>query len=101
MTLLKPKRIVDKNLLEVIRNLPCSACGKRAPSDPAHVKSRGSGGPDSAFNVIPLCRQHHSEQHASGFLNMIKKYPRFYLYLKSLGWQISVSGLWHDDLSPH
>lgn len=30
-------------------------------SDPHHVTSRGAGGGDTADNVMPLCRKHHSE----------------------------------------
>lgn len=37
------------------RTLPCAACGHSAPSDPAHVRSRGAGGQDRG-NVIPLCQ---------------------------------------------
>lgn len=40
-------------------------CG-RGPVDPAHLRSRGSGGGDEATNVIPLCRFCHSEQHQMG-----------------------------------
>lgn len=50
---------------KLCRRSPCLVCGKR-PSDPAHVRSRGAGGRDRG-NVIPLCRDHHREQHQHGW----------------------------------
>lgn len=47
------------------RLLPCAVCLRAAPSDPAHVVSRGAGGLD-AGNVWPACRRHHDQQHAIG-----------------------------------
>lgn len=36
-------------------------------SDPAHVKTVGSGGPD-AENIVPLCHYHHQELHNIGII---------------------------------
>lgn len=58
-------------LAEFVRSLDCCACDTSAPSDPAHVKSRGAGG--HAFldsgkgNIIPLCRRCHNLQHSRGW----------------------------------
>ncbi len=38
---------------ELIRQLPCVACGQDAPSDPHHVQTRGAGGKRDA--LVPLC----------------------------------------------
>lgn len=58
-------------LAEHARGLPCAACGAPAPSDPAHVKSRGAGGharlDNGDGNIIPLCRPCHTKQHAQGW----------------------------------
>ena len=35
------------------------------PIHPAHVKSRGAGGPDIG-NIVPLCARHHHQQHSVG-----------------------------------
>lgn len=51
---------------KLCRELPCCACGRRAPSEPAHVRSRGAGGKDRG-NVLPLCRTHHGDQHTMGW----------------------------------
>lgn len=48
---------------EAVRGMPCLACGL-TPSDPAHVRSRGAGG--GRFDIVPLCRAHHQEQHQHG-----------------------------------
>lgn len=46
-----------------VRALPCLVC-KALPSDPAHVTSRGAGG--GRFDLVPLCRVHHDQQHLVG-----------------------------------
>lgn len=87
MILNKPKRKQDEDLLNQIRAKPCAVCGRR-PVDPAHIKSRGSGGPDTVDNVVPLCRQHHSEQHQKGFAWMMRNYSLFYFEMRNLGWSV-------------
>lgn len=49
-------------LCDYVRRMPCLSCRAPAPSDPHHVRSRGSGfgdwiGPNG--NVVPLCRECH------------------------------------------
>lgn len=59
---------------KLCRRLPCAACGRLGPSDPAHVISRGAGGGDRG-NVIPLCKSDprtgyvgcHDDQHRGGW----------------------------------
>lgn len=69
----KPKRIRDPELLAEVRGSPCCVCGRYA--EPAHVKSRGSGGDDVPENIVPLCRIHHTIQHAMGWKRFKEKYP--------------------------
>lgn len=80
-------RTVDKSLLSTYYRMPCVVCSKR-PSDPSHIKSRGSGGHDIASNLIPLCRVHHVEQHKLGWITFSHKYPPVLKYLHGLGWEI-------------
>jgi hypothetical protein len=49
-------------LLE-IQALGCLVC-RQTPSEAAHVVSRGAGGTWS--DLVPLCRDHHREQHTDG-----------------------------------
>ena len=71
----KPKRLVDKKLLAVIKNSKCIICGI-SPSDPDHIKHRGSGGEDTPINLWPLCRSHHIERHQIGLTRFTQKYPQ-------------------------
>lgn len=43
-----------------IVSLPCCACGRLGPSDPAHVRPRGMGGVKGKWwEIVPLCRRDH------------------------------------------
>lgn len=44
--------------LNIIRELPCSICGKSAPSDPHHLKTRIH---KNDFTAVPLCRMCHTK----------------------------------------
>jgi hypothetical protein len=70
----KRPRIRDDNHLAFIRGLKCCICGKPGP-DPAHIRSanalygkRETGGGEKASDkfTVPLCREHHDEQHKAG-----------------------------------
>ena len=57
--------------LAFVRQLPCVACGKAAPSEAAHVRT----GTDSGVGVkpgdryaVPLCNACHAKQHRVGEL---------------------------------
>ena len=61
------------------------ACGGH-PTDPAHIKSRGSGGGDELNNLVAACRPCHVLSHAIGWFDFCLKFPKMkeHLYLK--GW---------------
>lgn len=56
-------RLYERNFgaySDVIRALPCCTCGRRAPSDPSHVRARGMGGCNgSKRDLVPQCRECH------------------------------------------
>ena len=79
---MKLKRIVDQDLLDKFRALPCCVCGKPGPSDPHHWKSVKSGGHDVEGNILPTCRQHHVEVHTIGRETFLKKYPHIKHFLE-------------------
>ncbi len=85
----KYKRIVDLKLLKYISEKPCLVCGRLGPSDPHHVKSKGSGGSDIRTNVIPLCRKHHTEIHATGINRFCEKYEGAAVWLSVNGWSFN------------
>lgn len=83
----KLKRVRSEELLKHIRNLACAACG-RFLCDAAHIRSKGAGGGDVLSNLIPLCRPHHIEQHAHGWVYMWSKYPSIKRVLQDKGWEV-------------
>lgn len=88
--ILKPKRQTNSTVLDQFRGRPCVLCGK--PSDPAHIKSRGAGGPDDPQNIVSLCREHHSMQHQYGHIRMMEKFPPYRFHLEKMGWGIVLKG---------
>jgi hypothetical protein len=84
----KPRRQQDEHLLEQVREKPCAVCGMPGPSDASHIISRGAGGGDHPFNVLPKCRKHHTEWHTIGWYRFLGKYPTFAELLMINGWEI-------------
>jgi len=70
-----------------IKSMKCLVCNS-SKVDVAHVKTVGSGGCDELWNLMPLCRQHHSEQHAIGIRTFASKYIPVSSYLFDNGWFI-------------
>ena len=58
--------------LAFVRQLPCVACGKAAPSEAAHVRTGTDGGvgvkPGDRY-AVPLCAACHAKQHRIGELS--------------------------------
>jgi 5-methylcytosine-specific restriction endonuclease McrA len=75
------------NISEVKEKTSCLVCKKINP-DRAHVKTRGSGGGDEEWNIMPLCREHHVEQHKIGIVTFAEKYKAVKAYLEKHGWTI-------------
>lgn len=88
--MVKPKRVINRALLDSIAALPCLVCGGK--SDPCHIKSRGAGGADNPENLLPLCRRHHSESHSMNWHRFAGKYPVVYWALKVRGWGFEKRG---------
>jgi len=57
--------------LQFVRGLPCLACGRRPPSEAAHVRNGTDGAttqkPSDKF-AVPLCATCHARQHRQGEL---------------------------------
>lgn len=66
---------------EKFRCLLCEDVG-----EPHHFRTRGSGGSDESFNLMYLCRGHHSEIHRLGRSTFVEKYPRCEKFLLAHGW---------------
>jgi hypothetical protein len=67
----KPKLHRRGEHLAFVRQLPCVACGKAAPSEAAHVRTGTCGGvgmkPADRY-AVPLCTTCHAKQHRVGEL---------------------------------
>lgn len=62
----------DQAYLEWLRGQPCIVCW-RTPSEAAHVRLNGRGGMGMKplFSAVPLCHQHHHQQHTKGHLSLM------------------------------
>lgn len=66
----------NKKLEAKIAEQPCAACGVEPSGDSHHILTVGSHPhlADKAFNMIPLCRGHHTEVHSIGLTEFVNKY---------------------------
>jgi len=82
----------DAQLLRSFRELPCMACGKFPPNEAHHIKTRGSGGGDDYWNILPLCTSCHTGSknswHQSGAVSFLLKHNHILVYLQKLGWEL-------------
>jgi hypothetical protein len=73
---LKPHLRRRRQHLAFVRQLPCVACGKAAPSEAAHVRAGTDGGlgvkPGDRY-AVPLCTACHTKQHRIGELTFWSK----------------------------
>ena len=69
---------------------PCVVCGV-SPTDLHHFKTRKSNGSDHTQNLLPLCREHHTEVHKIGATTFSKKHAKVKQWLMDNGWK-------HDDV---
>lgn len=71
--MMNPKHppVRDRAYLDSVREMDCVICGA-SPCDPAHIRHGLGGGmgmkPGDDL-VLPLCHQHHRQQHEIGELN--------------------------------
>jgi len=94
---MKPKRIVDKELLKTYHNMKCLLCNHKAT--PSHIKTKGSGGPDLTFNLTPLCIAHHTEWGQIGWQLFCAKYPVYLRCIKAMGWEKNGVHLWNPKIN--
>jgi hypothetical protein len=76
---------------------PCIISGQMLV-DLHHVKSRGSGGKDELWNLMPLAHKYHQECHQIGLRRFADKYPPVYEWLVKNGWDFDpVMMKWRHD----
>lgn len=64
----------------------CIICGYYGV-DLHHVKTRGAGGTDEDYNLVPLCHAHHVEVDHQGDYRMGLKYPSYQKWLIKNDWK--------------
>lgn len=72
----------------------CIVTGKQG-CDLHHIKTRGSGGTDDEWNLIPISRTLHQRWHHRGTQYMVKGYPAIRNWMIKNGWKFDIySGKW-------
>jgi hypothetical protein len=75
------------NIKNYQTDLPCLVCCTISTQRCFHhVKSRGSGGSDESYNLMPLCFKCHEKIHRSPLSEFSKKHTRVKEWLESNGW---------------
>lgn len=92
----------DPEFLAQIRKLPCMACGSIGSTEAHHIKTRGSGGGDDPWNILPLCSYHHTLSPFAwhrGPRQFLMAFPRVEEHVKKLGWEILNGKLYNAKYS--
>ena len=73
--------------------MPCSVigCPQCREVSGHHLKTKGAGGDDQDWNLLPLCQLHHIEIHQLGLKLFIKKYPNIKDIIIDKGWEFNSS----------
>ena len=95
----KEPRIKDSELLKMLRQKPCVACGQKGLIETHHVRSKGAGGDDNEKNILSLCLRHHqlgsTSIHKLGHSKFFEKFPHVLNLLKTMGWEFIDGKLRH------
>lgn len=84
----KQKRLIDPDAMDRVRGAACVLC--RRPSDPCHIDAKGGGGHDAEWNLVQMCRSHHTEQHTLGWYRFSQKYSVMKIVLERKGWMFGM-----------
>lgn len=78
---------MKKSTRNKFKGFKCLVC-QNPEIDLCHVKSKGSGGPDEEWNLMPLCREHHQEQHRVGIVTFYCRYFLVSTHMHLKGWRL-------------
>jgi hypothetical protein len=85
MTVFEPSEAKDTS---------CVICG-RQQTDRCHITSKGAGGSNEDWNIIRMCRFHHSMQHHIGWTQFAKRFKLIRAELLSRGFRLCrLRGRW-------
>lgn len=83
----KIQRVVNKRAIREVQKDPCVGCGREGPSEAHHIKTKGSGGPDKLWNLLPFCHACHMKWHTEGPIKAMEGALALKVKLLSLGWE--------------
>lgn len=81
----------NKKLRESFHKKRCLVCNK-VGCDPCHIRTFAVTLCDDENNLMPLCREHHTEQGQIGIVTFLRKYPSVLSYVETLGFEIDYRG---------
>lgn len=89
---MKSIRHEDQELIDYLKeNAPCIVCSKFKKDGLDicchHLKTKGSGGGDYIHNLMPLCKQHHTEIHLLGTSAMARIHAGVKKWLVLANWE--------------
>ena len=78
-SLQKKKRVANRKLLDLVKQLPCICCGQMPgndynPVDPSHITTQAALGGDTLDNVVPKCRRCHTNWGQKGIAWMLNQH---------------------------
>lgn len=79
----------DRQFLDSFQNKPCLVCTNDQGTVGHHIKTKGSGGPDEPWNIIPLCPKHHHETHLKGTVTFTATYSVVEKWMLANDWWFS------------
>ena len=75
----------------------CLICGY-VGVDIHHVKTRGAGGPDEAWNMVKLCHGHHQQLHTMGDKKFSEKHGVYREWLTKNRWKVNpITNKWYRE----
>lgn len=82
---------MTKKLKSYKTDRPCVPCGHEAENENClhHVKSRGAGGTDDPYNLIPVCRSCHNLFHDNGAVFMADRFLSVKDWLHENNWYLN------------
>jgi hypothetical protein len=71
----------------------CLVCGSRTV-DRCHIKVKRRHDPvyDEPWNIMLLCREHHTQQHKIGLITFVREHRAVWRELQAKGWEMDEVG---------
>lgn len=83
-----------KQSIPSIEGFKCAAHENHLADEFDHLRTRGAGGSNEEFNLLPLCRLAHIQRHQKGLRWLSDKYPGVHSFMIDNGWRIDKDGRW-------